>query len=146
MTTINKILMDFLSESKVEEAKCLLNMISEKGAVIESSSSVDATESTIYAPKKDDYVIVRCRDAGVHSGRYQNHKGREVNLTSSRRLWYWKCKEGHSLSGLAVAGLHQDSKCAAEVSVTLLEACEIIKVNDNSVESFINQPVHNKDD
>ena len=34
------------------------------------------------------YVVVRCRDAGVHTGVLEAHDGRECVLTESRRLWY----------------------------------------------------------
>lgn len=73
------------------------------------------------------YVIIRARDAGVHAGTLAAHQGREVRLTDSRRLWYWKCKEGHTLSGVALYGLADGSKIAGAVEdITILDACEII--------------------
>jgi hypothetical protein len=48
------------------------------------------------------YVIVRCRDAGVHSGILESHNGRECVLTESRRLWYWKTAKGAFLSSAAM--------------------------------------------
>ena len=51
------------------------------------------------------YVIVRCRDAGVHAGVLESYNGRECVLTESRRMWYWKPADGQKyLSGLAIAG------------------------------------------
>ena len=44
------------------------------------------------------YVIVRCRDAGVHCGVLEAHEGREALLIDSRRLWYWKPAKGKFLS------------------------------------------------
>ncbi|MAF42848.1 MAG: hypothetical protein CMI54_01590 [Parcubacteria group bacterium] len=118
-------------------------------AIIElqkTDKGCDNTDSVEWVPSKSDYVIVRCENAGVHVGYYSNHNGREVGLTRSRRLWYWECKSGHSLSGLADKGLNKNSKIAAEIDVSLLDACEIIKVKSENVDSFIKQPVHNKSD
>jgi len=75
------------------------------------------------------YVIVRCRDAGVHAGVLQSHEGRECVLTEARRLWYWKpANKAAFLSGVANEGLHHDSKTGAAVSkIHLTENCEIIE-------------------
>jgi len=77
--------------------------------------------------KQGTYVIVRCRDAGVHAGEYRDHEGREVRLINSRRLWYWS--GAASLSELAAHGAKNTDSCKFAVSVkeiTLLDACEII--------------------
>ena len=74
------------------------------------------------------YVIVRCRDAGVHAGTLEWHHGRECVLTDSQRLWYWKPKSGKYLSGVANNGLHVDSKISETlVRLHLTETCEIIE-------------------
>lgn len=75
-----------------------------------------------------EYVIVRCRDAGVHAGILKSYNGREAVLAESRRLWYWKPANNQKyLSGCAVAGLHPDSKVGAFISlIVLTETCEII--------------------
>lgn len=76
---------------------------------------------------KQRYVIVRCHDAGVHAGYLVNHKGREVELKNSRRIWYWK--GAASLSELALRGAREPHACKFSVSlerVLLLEACEIL--------------------
>lgn len=76
---------------------------------------------------KHPYVIVRCRDAGVHAGEYQGHEGREVRLKNARRIWFWS--GAASLSELAVYGAKNGDECKFSVlvdSITLLEACEII--------------------
>ncbi len=74
------------------------------------------------------YVIVRCRDAGVHAGELVAHEGREATLKDSRRLWYWKpANRKKFLSGVAVAGLHSDSKVGATLPLLhLTETCELI--------------------
>ena len=76
------------------------------------------------------YVIVRCRDAGVHSGFLESRNGRECVLTQSRRLWYWKPAKGKWLNGIANSGLHKDSKISDPVSrIALTEDCELIECN-----------------
>jgi len=77
------------------------------------------------------YVIVRCRDAGVHAGVLTQTNGRECVLTESRRLWYWKAaKNSAFLSGVAAEGLHEDSKVGAPIDIHLTENCEIIRCSD----------------
>lgn len=73
------------------------------------------------------YVIVRCRDAGVHAGVLEAHDGRECVLTEARRLWYWKpANKAAFLSGVATEGLHATSKVGAPVPrIHLTENCEI---------------------
>lgn len=74
------------------------------------------------------YVIVRCRDAGVHCGVLAGHDGREAVLTESRRLWYWRPARGKKyLSGVAVAGVDATSKIGAVLPrLHLTETCELI--------------------
>lgn len=73
------------------------------------------------------YVIVRCKDAGVHAGELVSHNGRECVLKGARRLWYWKPANGAAfLSGVASEGLEDTSKVGAPVDTHLTENCEII--------------------
>ena len=93
------------------------------------------------APQKEligDYVIVRCRDAGVHAGYLVDYEGRNVTLKNSRRLWYWVCAEKqHSLSGVAAVGITDKSKIPAVVSTLVLsDACEIISTTDKCQKSI----------
>lgn len=77
------------------------------------------------------YVIVRCRDAGVHSGVLESASGRECVLTESRRLWYWKPAKGAFLSAVAVDGVHKDSRIGKAVPrIALTEDCEIIECTE----------------
>lgn len=79
------------------------------------------------ARKNGPYVIVRCREAGVHAGEFVSRKGREVTLKNSRRIWYWK--GAASLSELAVYGAKFPAECRIGVVVPkteLLEVCEIL--------------------
>ena len=55
------------------------------------------------------YVIVRCRDAGVHAGELISYSGRTCELRQARRLWYWKPQSGAFLSAVATTGLSEES-------------------------------------
>ena len=94
-------------------------------------------------PLVGDYCIVRCRDAGVHAGIVIDYNGREVRLKESRRLWYWKCLKGHSLSGLAEFGAHEDSKFTAVTEIIVTDACEIIKTSKEAEGSIRNAAIYN---
>lgn len=74
------------------------------------------------------YVIVRCRDAGVHAGELLAAEGREATLKDSRRLWYWKpANKKKFLSGVAVSGLDLSSKIGTTLPLLhLTETCELI--------------------
>src|SRR3989344_1637090 len=91
------------------------------------------------------YVVVRCRDAGVHAGVLEASNGRECALTESRRLWYWKVKgSGDFLNAIALAGVHKDSKLSAEVErIHLTENCEIIQCSAEAERVIRAQAVHN---
>lgn len=83
------------------------------------------------------YVVVRCRDAGVHAGILEAYDGRSCILKESRRLWYWKPANGAKfLSGVAAEGLHGDSKIGLPVRVHLTENCEIIECTDKAAKSI----------
>lgn len=89
------------------------------------------------SPMIGKYVIVRCRDAGVHAGILESASGRECVLNESRRLWYWKPANGAAfLSGVATEGLHKDSKIGAPIRVHLTENCEIIECTEAARESI----------
>jgi len=90
-----------------------------------------------------DYVIVRCRDAGVHAGILVDYEGRTVELKESRRMWRWWCNESISLSAAAEFGIkHGDSKIATELKeIALLDACEIIKCSEVGKKSITSSPV-----
>lgn len=76
------------------------------------------------ATKKTHPVIVRTYSAGVHYGHLVSRRGREVRLTSSRRIHYWT--GALSCSELATRGPGAGSRICDPISVTLTEAIEII--------------------
>ena len=101
--------------SKIDQIKELLALLDD---VLQEAPTSD---------KIGQYVIVRCRDAGIHAGVLQSAHGRSCSLTESRRLWYWKPANGAAfLSGIAVHGLDDKSKIGEPVDVDLTENCEII--------------------
>lgn len=92
------------------------------------------------------YVVVRCRDAGVHAGILKSRTDRECELTDSRRLWYWMVAgNGAFLSGVATAGLdHAASKVGAPIDVILTENCEVIACTEVAAESIRSAPVYER--
>ena len=74
-------------------------------------------------------VIVRTQSAGVHVGTLKSRKGKEVVLTNTRRIWYWK--GAFTISAVATQGV---DRAVSRISLpveenTLTEAIEIIKVS-----------------
>lgn len=110
----------------------------------------EISETTTAAPAAADdtwigkYVIVRCRDAGVHAGVLKSRNGRACELTGSRRLWYWKpANKAAFLSGVATEGLdHKASKVGAAIDLLLTENCEIIACTDQAEQSIAGAPNH----
>lgn len=90
------------------------------------------------------YVIVRCRDAGVHAGVLEAVNRREAVLKESRRLWYWKSKKGSFLSGVAVDGLDDASKVGAPIRVHLTETCEIIECSAEAERTIREAATHER--
>jgi hypothetical protein len=89
------------------------------------------------------YVIVRCRDAGVHAGVLKSRNDRQCELTESRRLWFWKVADkGAFLSGVATHGLDKSSKVGEPVDIVLTENCELIACNDVAEQSIREHPVY----
>ena len=82
-------------------------------------------------------VIIRTYAAGVWFGKLAKKSGKEVILHSARRMWKWKCKEGISLSELAIYEIDREGRrICAPVPMVWLEAIEIIPVLDTAVKSF----------
>ena len=87
------------------------------------------------------YVLVRCRDAGVHCGILTGNEGREVVLNEARRLWYWKPARGAFLSAVSELGLHKTSKIGRPQAVLhLTETCEIALCSDEAESSIRAHP------
>lgn len=81
--------------------------------------------------------IIRTQSAGVHYGELAEKSGKEVILKNSRRLWYWKtANSGISLSEVANAGVHKDSKVCSPVDFIWLEAIEIIPCTKEAIKNI----------
>lgn len=94
------------------------------------------------------YVIVRGYDSGVHFGKLESYKKWEAILTDTRRLWYWKCKQGLWLSSVAQYWLHNDSKitCAlAKIKIVDERISEIIPCTEESIKSIQEIKEYNPD-
>ncbi len=78
------------------------------------------------------YVVIRTYSAGVHAGYLQKRNGKEVFLTNSRRIWYWK--GAASLSQLAIDGVNAPAECkfGVPIDVILTEAIEIISTTEKA--------------
>ena len=92
---------------------------------------------TVAHPFVGKYVICRCYSAGVHAGYLVNVNGEQVILKNSRRLWYWKAKDGLALSGVAQNGLGHGCKIdTLNPEIALTGVCEIIPCSSQAQESI----------
>ena len=83
------------------------------------------------AKTEGGFVIVRCRDAGVHCGTLKSVDGRAVELENARRIWRWR--GANTLNELAASGADMDAHTRISEPVeeiALLESCEVIKCTD----------------
>ena len=92
------------------------------------------------------YVIVRCRNAGVHAGYMVSRDSETLVLTHARRLWRW---HGRTLSGLAIEGTDNVDMCkfGDPIDVTLngTDWCEIIPCTETARESIEGVPLWTND-
>ncbi len=89
-----------------------------------------------------DYVICRTTSAGVFAGTLTRREGKECELSSARRIWYWS--GAASLSELAQRGTSAPSECKfpCEVdTVILTDVIEILSVTDKARASIAEVPV-----
>jgi hypothetical protein len=85
----------------------------------------ETVEARIPKQSKKQYVVVRTYSAGVHFGVLESRRGKEVKLSSARRLWSWV--GAFTLSEVSQTGIGQGSRLSVAVpSITLTEAIEII--------------------
>jgi len=81
-------------------------------------------------------VIVRTYSAGVFFGELSQKGGSEVILSNARRMYYWKAKQGISLSSCALYGVKDDSKIIEPVESIWLDAIEIIPCTPTAITSL----------
>lgn len=106
---------------------------------------VEYVEKNAVALNTDHFVIVRCRDAGVHAGTLVRRDSGVVELKNSRRLWRWWSK--FSLSGLAMEGPleskidEQRFACVLpELQLTESDVCEIITCTKEATRKIMEVP------
>jgi hypothetical protein len=88
------------------------------------------------------YVIVRGKSSGVFAGVLEKRSGTEVQLSSSRRLWYWE--GAFTLSALAKNGTSKPESCrfSCELDQQLvLDAVEVLPCDSQAKISFDSVPV-----
>ena len=94
------------------------------------------------ASSKKQYVMVRCERASVFAGYLKSRKGKEVELTQARRIWYWD--GAASLSQLAQSGTSKPQNCKFPEpvdSIILTDAIEIIPISEIAKTSIEGVPV-----
>jgi hypothetical protein len=120
----------------LDELCKLVNLFSSQESPSENSAQPEIEAEN---PLLGKYVIVRCKDAGVHAGVLESAHARECVLTDARRLWYWKPAIGKWLSAVANHGLHEESKISETVTrIVLTENCELIQTSSEAEKSIRN--------
>lgn len=103
-------------------------------------ASLDAAENETLDGMK--YVICRGYYCGVHAGYLKEHNGNHAVLINSRRLWYWKAKEGISLSAVAQHGIKADNDLPETLpEIWLGDVYEVIPCTKEAASTIINAPV-----
>lgn len=108
----------------------IIKQIKEISSLFSNNQSQSTGLNTMIGQK----VIVRTYSAGVWFGTLQQKDGKEVILTSARRMWKWWTKESISLSSVAIFGINQEqSKIVSPVNSVWMEAIEIIPCSDKAI-------------
>ena len=118
-----------INDLTIGEAKELSNLF----------NSGNSNSSGIDSHLIDKVCIFRTYSAGVFFGKLKTKIGKECIVDNCRRLWYWKTKDGISLSEVSKTGLHSDSKVCAETNNHWLEAIEIIPCSQNAISNIVEQ-------
>lgn len=90
---------------------------------------------------KDQWYIIRTKNAGVFFTHIAERRGSEADLTDARCLWYWS--GAASLMEMAVSGVKSPRNCKFTVTipnVTVLDVVEIIPCSDAAVKSISEVP------
>lgn len=90
------------------------------------------------------FVIVRCRNAGVHAGNLVSRDGNVLILENSRRLWRWWSKA--TLSELAMEGPVNISEnrygcILPSITLTVSDVCEVICCTLEAAKNILSVPV-----
>lgn len=90
---------------------------------------------------KNQWYIVRAKDAGVFFAHIAERRGSEADLTDARCLWYWS--GALSLLEMAESGVSRPNNCKFTVtipSLTVLDVIEIVPCSDVAVKSISEVP------
>ena len=97
-----------------------------------------------------EYVIVRCRNAGVHAGYLKERNSDTLELVNSRRLWRWWSK--FTLSGLAMCGVLKGKESEVKFAcvlpkliLTCSDVGEVILCTEVARKSIEAIPQHSND-
>jgi len=92
-----------------------------------------------------NFVIVRCRNAGIHAGTLVKRDAHVLELANSRRLWRWWSK--FTLSGLATKGPlaskrgEQKYACVLpKLQLTTGDVCEVIPCTEIAAQKIMEIP------
>lgn len=97
--------------------------------------------ASLPAERTEDFVVVRCKDAGTHAGHLVYQDGRTVELKNAHRIWRWR--GARTLSEVANNGIMSAEESGytrvAEMvpSITVLDACEVIPATEAARQSII---------
>jgi len=123
----------------------LIEKILEKYLLWEEVKTTEQVESNKNESNKNEsvfiwkYVILRCRNAGVHFGKLEYASNGVYRLSESRRLYYWKNIKWISLSETALYWIDDDSKVCAVINlieITEREWWEIIPCSSEAIKSI----------
>jgi|SRR3990167_3252665 len=124
-----------IEDLTIGQAKELAQMF---GGIQKSNGSVLGENTNRMIGQK---VIIRTYSAGVWFGVLVEKDGKEVILSNARRMYQWWCKEGISLSSVAIYGLNiSKSKIVEAVPSVWLEAIEIIPCSEVAIEDLEEAP------
>jgi hypothetical protein len=81
------------------------------------------------------YVVVRTYSAGVHCGLLERREGKEVILSSARRIWSWR--GANTLHEISLHGVGAGSRVSEIVGeIMLTEAIEVIPCSAQGKENL----------
>lgn len=122
-----------LDDLTIGQLKQLVNLAAQMGLTSPTSPTKH--------PYVGRYCIFRCHSAGVHAGELVSLDGDRAIVNDSRRLWYWKAKDGIALSGVAQYGLEHGCKIdTRNPQIALMGVIEVIpcsKAAEESIDGYV---------
>lgn len=99
-----------------------------------------------FTPHIGKKCIIRTYASGVFFGTVTKQSDRAVEIADCRRLWKWHAEKGISLSDVAVYGIDASKSriCSTVLTMTVLDALEIIPASADCIASVEGAPVASK--